>query len=85
MTALDGSDPDPEAETVTLEEADANNDGVYNEEELRALTKAQLLDLAGILNVESVTASNTKAQIIAAILAAQESALNPGADQSQEG
>ena len=57
---------------MTLEEADANNDGAYSEEELTALTKAQLLTLAETLNVEGVTSSKTKAQIIAAILAAQE-------------
>lgn len=52
--------------------ADTNNDGAYSEEELTALTKAQLLALVNELNVEGVTSSNTKAQIIAAILAAQE-------------
>ena len=57
---------------MTLEEADANEDGKYSEEELTALTKAQLLTLAETLNVGGVTSSNTKAQIIAAILAAQE-------------
>ena len=62
----------PETETVTLAEADANEDGTYSEEELKALTKAQLLELAETLNVTGVTSSNTKAQIIAAILAAQE-------------
>ena len=80
MTPLDDevpSDPvvpsdDDETETVTLEDADANDDGEYSEEELTALTKAQLLTLCETLNVEGVTSSNTKAQIIAAILAAQE-------------
>lgn len=86
ITALDdsGSDPsepvtdptdnteDTEIETVALENADANNDGAYSEEELTALTKAQLLSLAETLNVGGVTSSNTKAEIIAAILAAQE-------------
>ena len=62
----------PETPTVTLAEADANNDNEYSEEELNALTKAQLLELAGTLGVTGVTSSNTKAQIIAAILAAQE-------------
>ena len=73
----DDREPDPEpspeeTETVALEEADANNDGEYSEEELTALTKAQLLTLAETLNVGSVTSSNTKAEIIAAILTAQE-------------
>lgn len=62
----------PETETVTLAAADANDDGQYSEEELTALTKAQLLELAETLNVDGVSSSNTKAQIIAAILAAQE-------------
>lgn len=71
--ALDDSESDPEeTETVALEDADANNDGAYSEEELTALTKTQLLSLAETLNVEGVTSSKTKAQIIAAILAAQE-------------
>ena len=82
MTPLDEevdvpSDPvvpsdDDETETVTLEDADANDDGEYSEEELTALTKAQLLTLCETLNVEGVTSSNTKAQLIAAILAAQD-------------
>lgn len=56
---------------ITLDQADANNDGEYSEEELKKLTKAQLLELAGTLMVEGVTSSNTKSQIISAILAAQ--------------
>ena len=62
---------DDEAETVALAEADANEDGEYSEEELRVLTKAQLLELAETLNVEGLTSSSTKSQIISAILAAQ--------------
>lgn len=72
IIALDDSVHFEEIETVALENADANNDGKYSEEELNALTKAQLLTLADTLNVEGVTSSKTKAQIIAAILAAQE-------------
>lgn len=71
MTSLD-DDSASETETVALEDADANDDGEYSEEELTALTKAQLLLLCETLNVEGVTSSNTKAQIIAAILAAQD-------------
>ena len=56
---------------ITLDQADANNDGEYGEEELKRLTRAQLLELAGTLMVEGVTSSNTKSQIISAILAAQ--------------
>jgi hypothetical protein len=67
MTPLDDEVP-----SVALEDADADDDGEYSEEELAALTKAQLLTLCETLNVEGVTSSNTKAQIIAAILAAQE-------------
>lgn len=61
----------PETATVELESADANDDGEYSEAELKALTKAQLLELAETLSVEGVSSSNTKAQIIAAILEAQ--------------
>ena len=71
-TLDDNSDSLEETETVTLEAADANNDGEYSEEELMVLTKAQLLTLASTLNVEGVSSANTKAQIIAAILAAQQ-------------
>ena len=59
-------------EVPSVEDADANDDGEYSEEELTALTKAQLLTLCETLHVDGVTSSNTKAQIIAAILAAQE-------------
>ena len=61
----------PETPTVTLAEADANDDGTYSEAELKALTKAQLLELAETLSVGGVSSSNTKAEIIAAILTAQ--------------
>lgn len=49
--------------------ADSNNDGLYSEDELNALTKAQLLALANELGVEGVTTSQTKAVIIETILA----------------
>lgn len=48
--------------------ADNNEDGSYSEEELNALTKAQLLELAKELGVEGVSSSNLKADIISAIL-----------------
>lgn len=48
--------------------ADSNEDGLYSEDELTALTKAQLLVVASELGVESVSSSNTKAEIISAIL-----------------
>ena len=59
-------------EAVALADADTDDSGTYSEEELSALTKAQLLELAESLSVTGVSSSNTKAQIIAAILAAQE-------------
>ena len=72
MIAPDDSDgEDDETETVSLADADANDDGEYSEEELTALTKAQLLELAETLSVGGISSSNTKAEIIAAILTAQ--------------
>lgn len=47
---------------------DSNNDGDYSEEELNALTKAELLALADELGVTGVSNSNLKADIINAIL-----------------
>lgn len=51
---------------ITL--ADSNNDGTLSEDELQALTKAQLLALASELGVEGVNSKQTKAVIIEAIL-----------------
>lgn len=48
--------------------ADDNEDGSYSEEELNALTKAQLLELAKELGVEGVSSSMLKADMITAIL-----------------
>lgn len=56
---------------MTLESADSNNDGKYSEEELNALTKAQIAELAASLDYEGVITNLTKAQMIAAFLAAQ--------------
>lgn len=56
---------------VTTGDVDTNEDGVLSEDELTALTKAQLISLASTLGVTGVSSSMTKAQIIAAILAAQ--------------
>ena len=58
---------------ISLDEADANEDGEYSEEELSALTKAQIAELAESLGFEEITVSMTKAQMIEAFLAAQES------------
>lgn len=48
--------------------ADNDEDGSYSEEELNALTKAQLLTLASELGVEGVSSSMLKADIVSAIL-----------------
>lgn len=48
--------------------ADTNEDGSYSEEELNALTKAELLTLANGLGVEGLTSSMLKADIVSAIL-----------------
>lgn len=48
--------------------ADSDEDGAYSEEELNALTKAQLLVVANELGVEGVSSKSTKAEIVTAIL-----------------
>lgn len=48
--------------------ADSNSDGEYSEDELNAMTKAELLVLASELGVEGVSMSNLKADIVSAIL-----------------
>lgn len=48
--------------------ADSNSDNEYSEAELNALTKAQLFDLANELEVEGVSLSMLKAEMISAIL-----------------
>lgn len=52
--------------------ADADGNGILTEEELKALTKSQLLALGEELGVSGLKPSQTKVQIIAAIIAAQE-------------
>ncbi len=52
--------------------ADADGNGILTEEELMALTKSQLLALGEELGVSGIKPSQTKAHIVAAILAAQE-------------
>ena len=52
--------------------ADADGNGILTEEELMALTKSQLLALGEEFGVSGIKPSQTKAQIVAAILAAQE-------------
>lgn len=49
--------------------ADSDNNGTYSEDELNALTKAQLLALANELEIEGVNTSQAKADMIATILA----------------
>ena len=48
--------------------ADSDNDQTYSEDELNALTKAQLLVLADELGVEGLSMNNLKADIVSAIL-----------------
>ena len=48
-----------------------DDDGRYSEDELNALTKAQIAELAASLEYEGITASMTKAAMIEAFLAAQ--------------
>lgn len=48
--------------------ADSDEDGLYSESELNALTKTQLLTLASELGVEGVSSKTTKADIVTAIL-----------------
>lgn len=52
--------------------ADADGNGILTEEELMALAKSQLLAIGEELGVSGLKPSQTKAQIVAAILAAQE-------------
>lgn len=70
-------DDEEETVTMTLEEADTNSDNELSQEELEALTVAQLKALAQELEI-TLTAT-TKAEIIAEILAAQE------ANEEQQG
>lgn len=51
---------------------DNTSDTTYTESQLNAMTKAQLLEVAQSLGIEGLTDSNTKAEIIEAILAAQD-------------
>lgn len=51
--------------------ADTDQNGKYSEEELNALTKAQIAALASELGYEGITTSMTKAEMIAAFLTAQ--------------
>ena len=51
--------------------ADTDNNGSYSEEELNALTKARIAELAAALGYEGITTSMTKTEMITAFLAAQ--------------
>lgn len=44
----------------------------YTQEQLEEMTKAELLEICAELGIESVSNSNTKAEIVEAILVAQE-------------
>jgi len=52
-------------------EADTDGNGLYSAEELNALTKAQIADLASGLGYEGISTNLTKAQMIEAFLTAQ--------------
>lgn len=55
------------------DDTDGNDvtDEAYTESQLNAKTKAELLEIAAELGIEGVSDSNTKAEIISAILEAQ--------------
>lgn len=52
--------------------ADTDSDGRLSENELNALTKAQIAELAAELGYNGVSTSQTKAEMIAAFLDIQE-------------
>ena len=66
---------DCETVLTSPDEADANSDGEISEEELSALTVAQLRELAGMLGI-TLTATR-KADIIAEILDGAETIVLP--------
>lgn len=55
-----------------MDAADSNSDGRLSQEELEALTKAQIAELAVESGYEGIVTSMTKAEMITAFLAAQE-------------
>lgn len=59
-----------------IDAADSNGDGEVSEEELNALTKAQIAALAAELGYSGIVTSMTKAEMITAFLAAQAAASN---------
>lgn len=65
---------------IALDEADADESGDYDEDELNALTRAQIVELAASLEYEGITSSMTKKQMITAFLAAQEAAAEAEAE-----
>ena len=67
---------------ITLAAADTDSDSLLSEEELLALTIAQIKDLASQLGYE-ITATR-KSAIIAQFLAQQEAAQNPDPDDPDE-
>lgn len=70
---------------IALDEADADESGDYDEEELSALTRAQIVELAESLEYEGITSNMTKKQMIAAFLAAQSAAGTDDDDQQGGG
>lgn len=55
-----------------MDTADADGNGKLSEEELNAMTKAQIAALAEELGYNGISTSMTKAEMITAFLAAQE-------------
>lgn len=55
-----------------MDAADTDSDGTLSQEELEAMTKAQIAELAAELGYEGILTSMTKAEMITAFLAAQE-------------
>lgn len=61
-------------DSMTFDDADTDDDESLSQAELEALTKAQILAIAGEKGYDTVLSSMTKAEMITAFLAAQEAA-----------
>lgn len=55
-----------------IDAADLDSDGMLSQSELEAMTKAQIAELAAEFGYSGITTTMTKAEMIAAFLAAQE-------------